>query len=121
MTLQNFVLHQVRETRRELLTATDSVAGEDLTSFKPAGHWPVAWITEHCTEVADKFLYKAVNGAKLLSYAPHIEAWTKQEPAPGDPYPTLDEMQARWEQVCDAAIDFIPLSFDPLLMRRMKT
>ena len=118
MTFKEFVLHQLNEMRRELLTATDDLAGEDLSSFEPAGHWPIAWITEHCTQVADKFLYAAVHGAPLLTYAPHVGGWTEQEPKPGEAYPTLDEMQARWRQVCDAAIAFVTDASEDELQRQ---
>jgi hypothetical protein len=107
MTFREYLLHQLREMRRELLTATDDLGGEDLTSFEPAGHWPIAWITEHCTEVADKFLYAPTHGATLHEYAPHVAKWTTIEPKPGDEYPSLAQMQNRWKMVCDAVISFV--------------
>jgi hypothetical protein len=118
MTFKEYMLHQLREMRRELLTATTGLEGEDLTSFEPAGHWPVAWITEHCTEVADKFLYKPLHGKSLLEYPPHIGAWTKREPKPGDEYPELDEMQSRWCRVCDTAIGFVEGASDEEIQKQ---
>lgn len=107
MTFREYMLHQLREMRRELLTATEGLSGDDLTSFEPVGHWPVAWISEHCAEVADRFLYKSVHEGYLLSYAPHVENWQQQEPKPGDPYPSAEEMRTRWQQVCDAIIEYV--------------
>jgi len=115
MTFSEYIVHQLREMRRELLTATEGLSGDDLTSFEPVGHWPVAWITEHCTEVADKFLYASMHDGALLEYAPHVKGWTSREPKPGDSYPSLDEMRTRWTQVCDWVIDFVQRAPDDAL------
>lgn len=112
MTFKEYILHQLREMKRELLTATGEVTGEDLISFEPAGHWPVAWIAEHCTEVADKFLYRPVHDGYLLSYDAHVENWTKQEPKPGDSYPSLNEIHERWTKVCDAVVSYVESASD---------
>jgi hypothetical protein len=107
MTYKDYILHQLREMKRELLTATEDVPEEDLTSFEPVGHWPIAWITEHCTEIADKLLIASRTGSPLLSYEDQVENWTSREPQPGDPYPPLSEMQERWAQVCDEAVSYV--------------
>lgn len=117
MTFKEYLLHQLREMRRELLTATEGLEADDLVSFEPVGHWPVAWITEHCTEVADRFLYRPLDGSYLLSYAPHVQNWPKQEPKHGDPYPSLEEMRDRWTRVCDAAIGLVETSTEGDLQR----
>lgn len=104
MTFKEYVLHQLREMRRELLTALEDVPEEDMSSFEPCGHWPIAWIAEHCSEVADKLLIKPVRGNHLLSYADHVQGWSKAAPEPGQPYPERAEIERRWQQVCDEAI-----------------
>ena len=55
MTFREYLLHQLREMRRELLSSIEGLGREDVESFEPVGHWPIAWIAEHCTEVADAF------------------------------------------------------------------
>ena len=117
MTFNEYVLHQLREMRRELLTAVEGLNAEDLTSFDPAGHWPVAWIAEHCTEVADKFLCKPTRGEMLLTYAPHVANWTEQAPVASDIYPPLTELEQRWIQVCDAAMQFVESADDDQLQK----
>ena len=112
MTYNEYMLHQLREMERELLTALEGVPESEIESFDPCGHWPIAWIAEHCTEVADRFLYSAVHGSYLLSYAEHVAKWTNREPQPGDEYPPLGVLQDRWTQVCDTVIGFVDDSTD---------
>ena len=107
MTFKEYVLHQLREMKRELITALVDVPRDDLTSFDPVGHWPGAWIAEHCTQVADAFLIAPLHGGMRLAYAEHVGNWTNREPVPGDEYPTTTEIIERWEQVCDEAISFV--------------
>lgn len=118
MTFREYMLHQLREMRRELLTATENVTGDDLTSFEPVGHWPVAWITEHCTEVADKFLYKPMHGGYLHEYAEQVEHWTSREPAQGDSYPDATEMRDRWAAICDEIVGFVEGASDDELQKQ---
>jgi hypothetical protein len=101
MTFTDYVLHQLREMKRELLFAIEDVAPEDLFSFEPMNHWPVGWIAEHCTEVADKLLHKSVTGDYMHDYHEQVANWTQREPVPGDPYPTSDEIARRWADLCD--------------------
>lgn len=93
--------------RRELLTAIDGVPEEEMVSFEPVGHWPPAWIAEHCTEVADKLLIRPVKGRRLLSYADHVVNWPNRAPEPGDGYPSHGEIERRWAEVCDEAVSFV--------------
>lgn len=104
MTFREYMLHQLREMRRELLDSVSDLDEEDLHSFEPVGHWPVAWIAEHCTDVADIFLYAPLHGGRLHRYAEHVEGRSKREPRPGDAYPPLAEVESRWKAVCDAVI-----------------
>lgn len=115
MTFKKYVLHQLREMRRELLTALEDVPGEAMTSFEPVGHWPIAWIAEHCTEVAEKLLVVPVKGERLLSYEEQVADWPNREPKPGDTYPAKAEIESRWKQVCDEIVSFVEgLSDDDL-------
>lgn len=117
MTYKEYLLHQLREMRRELLTATNDLSEDDLISFEPAGHWPIAWITEHCTEVADRFLYGPVHGTFLHTYEAHVGKWSEQEPRAGDNYPNIVELQNRWKKVCDSVIDFVEAENDDKLQQ----
>jgi hypothetical protein len=117
MTFTEYILHQLREMKRELLTALDGVPEDEIESFEPCGHWPIAWIAEHCSEVADKFLYRTVHGSYLLSYAEHVEKWPSREPKPGDEYPPLGVLQDRWTQICDTVVGFVEDTADEDLQR----
>ena len=121
MTFKDYVLHQLREMKQELLVALEGLPEGEIESFQPAGHWPIAWISEHCTQVADLFLYSAVHGSYLLSYAAHVEDWTSREPKPGDEYPPLGVLQDRWTQVCDSVIGFVNDSTDDDLAHKYRT
>lgn len=112
MTFKEYTLHQLREMKREILTASEGLAEEDLTSFDPVGHWPIAWIVEHCTEVADGKLYRAIHGERLHAYANHVLSWHKNEPQPDQPYPNLEEIHRRWKEVCDAVISDLESATD---------
>ncbi len=107
MTFSTYVLHQLKEMKRELLTAIEGLEGEDLTSFEPAGHWPVAWIAEHCTQVADWFLIQSVTGAMQLEYEEQVGNWTEREPREGDSYPPASEIASRWASVCDTITSYV--------------
>ena len=107
MTFHQYILHQLREMKRELLAAIADVQPEDLFSFEPCGHWPIGWIVEHCTEVADKFLWGPVTGGSFHDYAEHVDGWQKREPRPGDVYPTPEEIASRWAGLCDAVLALV--------------
>ena len=116
MEYKEYILHQLREMRRELLTALEDVTGDDLTSFEPCGHWPVAWIAEHCSEVADGVLCGPTTG-EVNQYAEHVANWFKREPAPGDAYPSPTEICRRWSAVCDSIIGFVENASDEDLQK----
>lgn len=101
MTFKEYILHHLRETKREVMTALDGLGEADMLSFEPAGHWPIAWIAEHLTATADAFLIKPINGERLLEYHEHVARWPKRNPQPGDPFHKPAEIVSRWEQVCD--------------------
>jgi hypothetical protein len=44
MTFSEYLLHQLREMKREILTAMQDVPKDDLFSFEPCDHWPIGWI-----------------------------------------------------------------------------
>ncbi len=101
MTFKEYVLHQLREMRRELLIALEDVSEENMLSFEPAGHWPIAWIAEHVTATADRFLVAPIHGEPLLEYHDQVARWPKRPPQPGDEYQTPSAIVDRWKQVCD--------------------
>ena len=107
MTFKEYILHQLREMKRELSFAIKGVGEEDMFSFEPAGHWPVGWIAEHCTQVADKFLIAPLLGSQMLEYADQVQNWTTREPKPGDSYPAAAEISRRWDEVAGKIIDTV--------------
>lgn len=107
MEFKEYVTHQLCEMKRELLTAIDGLDDEALVSFGPVNHWPVAWIAEHCTQIADALLYKSVHGSQMHEYADQVQNWTSREPVPGDSYPSLGEIEKRWSELCDSVIEHV--------------
>ena len=78
-----------------------------MLSFEPAGHWPIAWIVEHCTHTADAFLYRPIHGSFLHEYADHVMSWPKRNPVEGDEYPESEAMATRWSELCDAVVAIV--------------
>ena len=104
MTLKEYILHQLREARREMLVALEGLTPEDLTSFEPCGHWPIAWIVQHCCGNIDGFLHRAVTGRPVLEHEDRYRKRPLAEPQPGDAYPELPELVERWTSVWDAVL-----------------
>ena len=107
MTFKEYILHQLREMKRELLTALEDVPAADLFSFEPCNHWPIGWIAEHCTEVADGFLHLPVQNERMYDYEPQVADWPHREPRPGDSYPDPAAIVGRWTGMCDWIIEFV--------------
>ena len=110
MNYKEYVLHQLREMKRELLTAIADVEVDDMYSFEPVGHWPIGWIAEHCTQVADARLVAPLQGQQMLEYAEQVQNWGTREPRPGDEYPGPAGIARRWRDVCDRIIDHVESS-----------
>ena len=104
MTLREYILHQLREAKREMLVAIEGLASEDLTSHEPCGHWPIAWIVQHCCGNVDGFLHRAVTGQPVLEHEDRYRKRPLAEPQPGDTYPELSELAARWTTLWDAVL-----------------
>lgn len=102
--LKTYITHQLREMKRELLDAIEGLSEEDMSSHEPCGHWPVAWIAEHCSDVVDHSLYEPVKGASYLEHDPVIMNWPEKPPEPGYRYLPRDEIARRWETLCDAVL-----------------
>jgi hypothetical protein len=117
MTFKEYILHQLREMRRELLTAVKDVPTKDLFAFEPCNHWPIGWIAEHCTEVADGWLYTPVQDERMYDYEPQVESWTDREPQPGDTYPEPSAIAGRWAGMCDWIISFVEEAGDDDLQK----
>ncbi len=105
--LKLFITYQLREMKRELSDAIAGLSEEDMSSHEPCGHWPVAWIAEHCSDVADRFLYHPVKERFFLEHDPVIDNWAKQPPEPGYQYPSKDRINERWETLCDAVLGVV--------------
>ena len=104
MTLKEYILHQVGEARREMLAAVEDLSVDDLTSLEPVGHWPVAWIFQHCCQNVDRFLYAGIEGTNSLEQDRRFSGRPDREPGPGDKYPSLEELKERWAGLLDAVI-----------------
>ena len=118
MTFKEYVIHQLREMQRELLVALSDVPREDMVSFEPQGHWPVAWIVEHCTNIADIFLYAPIHRATLHEYTEHVRSWQKRSPQKDDEYPSTEAMKDRWATLCAAVLAFVEEASDDDLQRQ---
>jgi hypothetical protein len=104
MTLKEFVLHQMAEARREMIEAVKGLSPGELSSMDPAGHWPVAWVMEHCTLNADFFLHVHMTGKYVLEHEDRYKGWPMKEPEPGDIYPDAEKLIERWTILWDAVI-----------------
>ncbi len=104
MTLKEYILHQMREAKREMLAALEGLSAEDLTSHEPCGHWPIAWIVQHCCGNMDAFLHRPLTGRAFLEHEERYHKWPMVEPQPGDAYPGLPELVERWTSLWDAVL-----------------
>jgi hypothetical protein len=100
--LKGFIIHQLRELRREMLAALDGLSDEELTSHEPNLRNPIAWIVQHCCLNVDFFINKGIRGELFLQHAPNFLARPSPTPKPGDPYPSGAELRDRWSKLLDA-------------------
>ena len=105
MTLKQYILHQLREIRREMLTALEGLSEEELVAHEPEGRSPIAWIVEHCCANVDFFLHRGITGRFCVEHDRRFLAWPIIEPQPGDSYPPPEELAARWTRVMDASLE----------------
>ncbi len=106
MTLKDYIMHQMCEIKREMLAAIEGLTDDEIQSFEPCGHWPIAWIVQHCCGIADSFVYKHITGKAILEHDVERIAWPfRMEPKPGDIYPPLSVLMHRWSTVMDASIE----------------
>jgi hypothetical protein len=101
--LKAYILHQLRETKRELLVAIEGLSEDDLISHEPGGHSPIAWIVQHCCVNVDFFIHRGITGKLCLDHEQRYLAWPLIEPQPGDDYPPLATLQDRWSRLLDAS------------------
>ena len=104
MTLKEYVLHQLREIKREMLAAIRDLSPDDLTSHQPCGHWPIAWIVQHCCGNVDGFLHRHLAGIAFLEHDRRFYSRPMIEPRPGDDYPDLATLIERWSTLMDAVV-----------------
>ena len=101
--LKTYVLHQLREIKREMLKAVEGLSQDDLTSHEPGDHSPIAWIVQHCCVNIDFFVHKGITGQLHLDHDERFLTWPLTDPKPGDAYPSAAELADRWRGICDAA------------------
>ncbi len=104
MTLQEYILHQLREMKREMLEAVAGFSEEDVRSHEPGDHNPVAWMVQHCCVNVDFLIHRGLTGEFFLEHEDRFLAWPLPEPSPGDRYPPLAELKERWITLMDAAV-----------------
>lgn len=102
-TLKGYILHQLREMKREMLAAVEGLSEEDLTSHEPGGHSPIAWIVQHCCSNVDFFIHRGSTGQFFLQHDRRFLTWPLIDPKPGDEYPPPAELVERWSSLWDAA------------------
>ena len=112
MTLKAYILHQLREIKREVLVAVEDLSEEDMRSHEPCGHWPIAWILQHFCLNVDRFLYFSREGSLFLEHDERMLTRPRVDPQPGEPYPPLSDLTSKWSTVIDAAIGLIELDGD---------
>jgi len=110
-TLKDYILHQLREARREMLKAIDGLSPEVMASHAPGGHSPIAWIVCHCLVNVDFFIHSGITGEFGLEHDDRFRRWPLIEPAPGDAFPPPAELTDRWSRLLDAscaAVESLP-------------
>lgn len=105
--LREYILHQIREMKREMLVAIGGLTQEELSSHEPLGRSPIAWIVEHCSGNADFFIHAGATGKPCADHEHRFTAWPIIDPRPGESYPSSAEIQARWTKVLDARADAV--------------
>ena len=111
MRLKEYILHQLRETQREMLAAIEGLDEDDLVWLGAPDEGPIAWIVQHCCVNVDFFIHKGITGEWCLEHEPRFRAWPLPDRLPGDVYPPLAELVERWTTLLDAsaqALDSIP-------------
>ena len=103
MTLKEYVLHQMREMKREILAAVEGLSDEDVRSHDPGNHNPIAWMMQHCCVNVDFLIHKGLTGKFFLEHEQSFLDWPLKKPKPGDSYPTVTELTERWSTLLDAA------------------
>ena len=101
MTLQEYILNEMKDMKRTLLFALDGLSREDLTSMEPAGHWPVAWIAMHLAAAMDTFVNFELTGQYTIEHDKRVSAWPFPEITPEDKWPQLSEIVSNWQKVMD--------------------
>jgi hypothetical protein len=104
MTLKDYILHQLREMKREMQAAIDGLSEEDLTSHEPGLRNPIAWIVQHCCVNVDFFIYRGITDEFCLEHEEKHLRWPLETPQPGDSYPPLDKLIERWTRLLDASV-----------------
>ena len=104
MTLTEYVLHQMREMKREMLAAVDGLSDEDVRSHEPGDYNPISWMMQHCCVNVDFLIHKGLTGEFYLEHEQRFLDWPLDRPQPGDSYPPLAELIERWSTLADAAV-----------------
>ena len=104
MTLKEYVLHQLREMKREMLESIDGMDAAALAFDDSASHSPAAWVVQHACANVDYFLHKGLTGRFAIDHEPRYLSRPLIGPEPGDEYPSPEELVDRWRSVCEAAI-----------------
>lgn len=105
--LKQFIIHQLREIRREMLAALAGLSDEELVSHEPNLRNPVAWIVQHCCVNVDFFIHKGITGDFHLEHPRRMLGWPLSPPKPGDPYPPAAELADRWSRLLDASVKLL--------------
>jgi len=104
MFLKDYILHQVREMKRELLVVLDGLGEQDMTSYESGEQTCIAWIVQHCCANVDFFIHKGSTGDFFLSHEQRFLTWPLIDPTPEDVYPPREELIHRWTGLCDAGV-----------------
>jgi len=101
-TLKDYILHQLREIKREMLAAIEGLAEDDLAWLAAEDQGPIAWIVQHCCANVDFFIHKGITGQFCLEHEPRFLLWPLPPRRPDDAYPPRSELAERWSRLLDA-------------------
>ncbi len=93
--MKNYILYQLKEIKRELIDSITGLSSNDLISFSPSKHWPIAWVVLHCLRNVDKWLISNITGEFVLKHDEIFEAWPPEKPKEDYLYPDLIELTKR--------------------------
>lgn len=121
ITLKEYILCQMREMKREMLTALSGLNQSDLAFTGPGNELPIGWVVQHCMCVIDTMLVYHISGKKLLRYPPGIDKYPIDPPPPNYAAPLVVDLENEWLNLMDHAIALLRSVDDEQLQSQSAT